>query len=98
MYVWIWFQATGSWPLRIRWLGPDGLSRTCPIGPVYMEMAELKMQFIVIIIIIIITHVRCLFDYTDIMIKMFKARSCYSTACMVEIGEKSIEVLYYACS
>jgi hypothetical protein len=81
-------------------LGPDRLGRTCPIGPVYMEMAELKMQsiIIIIIIIIIITRVRCSFDYTDTVIKIFKARSCYSTACMVEISEKSIEVLYYACS
>jgi len=69
------------------------------------------LQFIIIIIIIIIitaaaatttttaaiiTHV-CLFDYTDIVIKIFKSRN-YSTAFMVETGEKNIEVFYYACS
>ena len=46
----------------------------------------------------ITTHVWCLFDCTDIVIKIFKARNYYATAFMVEIGEKNIDVLYCACS
>jgi hypothetical protein len=61
-------------------LGPDRYSRTCPIVPVYMEMAELKSA--IYNFFFIFTHVKSLFDYTDIVIKIFKARNYYTTALM----------------
>jgi hypothetical protein len=60
--------------------------------------AVANVVVVVVIIIIIINknnnNTRQVFDYSNIVIKRFKARNYYSPGFMVEIRKKNIDILY----